>query len=758
MSIVENIVVGKSVRRTDILDKVLGRSKYADDLEFPNILYAKLLRSKFPHARIINIDISEAESLSGVKSIITAEDVPVNTFGIQFKDQVILASDKVRYLGDPVVAVAAESVDIAEEAIELINIEYEELPGIFLPQEALKAGAPKVHDGGNLCAYRKIRSGDVEKGFKISDEIIEDSFSTQKIQHCHIEPRAGIAIFDANRKLTIWSSLPVTFVAQTELARVLSLPITKVRIIQTECGGSFGGRNEISLEPYIALLAMRTRRPVKMVWSREEEFIGSTTRHSFNFEYKTGVKKDGSLIAREVRMISDTGAYSSFGESALTKACILACGPYTIPNIKVDGYSAFTNNPVGGAMRGFGAPQAFAAEETHMDNIASHLGIDPITLRLKNAVKIGDRTATGQILHSVGLTETIKKAAESARWNDHRRREDRIKVSSIKRGKGIACMFYPVGLTEKQNASAAIIKVNVDGTMNVYIGALDVGQGSRTVLAQIAAEEMGIPFGNVSIVTGDTDYDPYDFGSCASRVTYATGNAVRFAVAKAKKILLEVAAEMLNVNTDALETNDGMIYVKRAPQKCTSMSQVVSICQKRGKPITTTASFNPPNMQLDPETGQGNPYPTYVYATQIADVSVNEQTGLVKVLKIVAAHDVGKAINPALVRGQIIGGIGFGLGQALMENMVLTQGRNMNPNFLDYLIPASVDMPDVETIIIEEYEPTGPFGAKGVAEPSSVPTIPAILNAIYDAVGVRINDLPVTPEKVLKALKEKRDR
>lgn len=748
-------VVGKSVTRTDILDKVLGRSKYADDLEFPGVLYAKLLRSKLPHARIINIDISEAERLSSVKSVITAKDVPVNTFGPEVKDQIILASDKVRYFGDPVAAVAAESEETAEDAIELINVEYEELPAVFDPREALKSGAPRVHDGGNLAAHRKIRSGDVEKGFQISDEIIEDTFSTQKMEHCPMEPRAGTAVVDANGKVTVWSSLPKPFVAQAELARVLKLPITKVRIIQPECGGSFGGRNDISLEPYIALLAMKTKQPVKMVWSREEEFIGSTTRHSYYFEYKTGVKRDGRLIAREVRMISDAGAYSSFGGSVLTKSCILACGPYKIPNVKVDGYLVFTNHPVGGAMRGFGAPQAFAAEETHMDHIARCLGIGPLELRLKNALKTGDRTATGQVLHSVGFTETILKAAKAARWSEHRLRKGREKTGTMKRGMGVACMIYPIGLTEIANASASFVKVNPDGTVNVSIGALDVGQGARTVLAQMAAEELGIPIDDIIIVTGDTDTDPYDYGSVASRVTYATGNAVRFAMAKAKQMLLEVAAERLSVNTEALETKNRMIYVRGAPQKRISVSEAVLICQRKGKPVTATASFNPPCGLLDPETGQGSPYPTYVFATQIAELEVDTQTGFVKVRKIIAAHDVGQAINPALVRGQITGGVGFGLGQATMEEMVLAQGRNLNPNFLDYLIPTSMDMPDVEVLIIEEFEPTGPFGAKGVAEPANVPTAPAIVNAIYDAVGVRINDLPATPEKVLKALREK---
>jgi len=746
-------VLGRSITKVDVLDKVLGRAKYGDDIEFPNMLYAKLLRSEYPHAAILGIDFSKAMKLPGVKAIITAKDVPVNTFGILVKDQAILAADKVCYMGDPVAAVAAESEEMAESALELIKVAYRELPSVFDAREALKPEAPKIHGEDNLASRRKIREGDVENGFSASDEIVEDSFSTQKTEHCHMEPRAGTAAVSPDGKVTIWSSLPIPFVAQMELARVLRLPMTKVRIVQPECGGNFGGRNEISIEPHIALLAMKARQPVRMVWSREEEFIGSTTRHSYYLKYRTGVKKDGHLIAREVEIVSDAGAYTSFGPSALTKGCILACGPYRIPNIKVDGYLAFTNNPVGGAMRGFGAPQVYAAEETHMDHIASRLGIDPLELRLRNVFKNGDQTATGQVLHSVGLSETISKASEAASRNRPRTTGDR--GEAIKVGRGMACMFYPIGNTEKANPSVAIVKMNPDGTVIVHVGILDVGQGARTVMAQIAAEALGIAVENVRIISGDTDSDPYDFGCVASRGVYATGNAVRLAATAAKELLLQAAAEKLSVNMDGLEMRNGMIYAKGCPEKCVSISEAALTCQEKGNPIASVASFNPSNAFLDQETGQGTPYATYAYATQIAEVEVDTRTGFVKVLRVVAAHDVGRAINEDLVRGQISGGIGFGLGQALMENMAFDNGRNLNPNFVDYVLPTAADMPKVEILIVEEPDPTGPFGAKGLAEPANVPTVPAILNAIYDAVGVRINDLPATPDKVLKAMKAK---
>jgi CO/xanthine dehydrogenase Mo-binding subunit len=745
-------VLGSSVTKADALDKVLGQLKYGDDIEFPNTLYAKLLRSEQAHAKILRLDASKALKLKGVNAVITAKDVPVNTFGILVKDQVILASDKVCYVGDPIAAVAAESEELAEEALEQIEVDFEELHAVFDARVALKPGAPEIHHGGNLAFRRKIRVGDVKRGFKESDEVVEDNYSTQKMEHCHIEPHAGTAIASPDGKVTIWSSLPIPFVAHAELARVLQLPMTKIRIVQPECGGSFGSRNEISIEPYIALLAMKTRRPTKMVWSREEEFTGSTIRHSYYLNYRTGVKKDGRIMARAVEIISDAGAYSSFGPSALTKGCILACGPYRIPNIRVDGFLAFTNNPVGGAMRGFGAPQVYAAGETHMDHIASRLGIDPLDLRLKNILKNGDRTATGQVLRSVGLSETLSKACEAVNW---RRRTTTGGPSPLRTGMGMACMIYPIGNTEKANPSTAFVKVNPDGTMIVHVGILDVGQGARTVLGQIAAEELGIPAENVRIISGDTESDPYDFGCVASRGVYATGNAIKLAVAAAKELLLHAAAEKLSIKIKGLEIRNGIICTKEHPEKHISIGEATQASEQAGKPIASTATFNPSNSFLDQETGQGDPYPTYAYATQIAEVEVDTRTGFVRVVKIVAAHDVGKAINPELVRGQIAGGVGFGLGQALMENMAFQKGRNINPNFVDYLIPTAMDMPQVEALIVEEADPKGPFGAKGVGEPANVPTAPAILNAIYDAVGARINDLPASPEKVLFALKTK---
>jgi CO/xanthine dehydrogenase Mo-binding subunit len=565
-------IVGKSLPKIDARDKVLGAAKYPEDMELPGMLYTKLLRSKHPHAKILDIDTQKAEKLPGVHATITAKDIPLNSFGYNFKDQVVLADSKVRYMGDPLVAVAAESEETAEEALDLIDIEYEVLPAVYDPRKALKPDAPKVHEGGNLCFHRKIRLGNVAEGFRLSDKIIKDRFTTQKMEHCHLEPHCGIAVFNNPKGLTIWTTCAMLFNVHLELARILQIPSSKIRIKHAVCGGGFGGKNEVSLEPYIALLAMKTGKPVKMTWTREEEFTGSTTRHSYFVEYKTGVKNDGALMAREIKLISDNGAYTQLGESQLTKASIFASGPYKIPHVKVDGYLAFTNNMVGGAMRGFGVPQVTAAVETHMDHIAEILGIEPLDLRLKNIIKSGDSIVTEQRLHNLRLEETLHKAATAADWYKTHKKE--TKVPYIKRGRGVACMLYSIGFTEKPNPSGAVVKVNPDGSVVVYVGSADMGQGSDTVLSQIAAEALGVQLDKVTIVSGDTRVTPHCSGTVASRVTYTTGNAIRRASNEIKKILFKLAAEKLTVNIESLKASEDWIYVKNIPGKRISIREI----------------------------------------------------------------------------------------------------------------------------------------------------------------------------------------
>ncbi|MFQ5762968.1 MAG: xanthine dehydrogenase family protein molybdopterin-binding subunit, partial [Candidatus Bathyarchaeia archaeon] len=561
-------VIGRSVPKKDGINKVLGHAQFLDDLELPGLLHAKLLRSRYAHARILNVDTSAAETIRGVRAVITAWDVPVNVSGVLLKDQPILASDRVRYLGDPIAAVAADTLEQAEEAVESIRVDYEELPAVFDAEEAMKLDAVRVHDGPNVCSHRKIRLGDVEKGFRESDIIVEDAFSTQKIEQCPLEPQGAMATVDVEGKLTVWSPVQSIPMVLNELARVLQRPTSKIRLMQTAVGGGFGARIELALESYAALLALKTRRPVKILRTREDEFTASSIRHSYRIDLKSGVKNDGRVTAREVRMVADTGAYMSFGDMQLTKAAIHARGPYNIPNVKVDGYLVYTNNTVAGAMRGIGVVQAIAAEEAHMDHIARRLETDPIELRLKNALKAGDITATGQILHSVGLTETILNTASKAGWRTPTQQPLTFDAGSrIRYGRGVASMQYPIGATAVPNPSSAFLKVSGDGSVTVVSGALDLGQGVSTVLSQIVAEELGVSVDRVTVVSGNSDIVPYDTVTGASRTTYTAGNAVRLAAKKVKEILFNIAAQKLSVSPEALEARGGVIQVKHAPQK-----------------------------------------------------------------------------------------------------------------------------------------------------------------------------------------------
>jgi len=743
--------VGQRVTRPDSRPHVLGKTIYIDDMTFPGMLHTKILRSEYAHAKILSIDVSEAEKMPGVVATLTGKEIPVVTFGPSYQDQPLLADDKVRHLGDGVVAVAAETEQQAQDALTKIKVEYEPLEIVLDPLEAMKDGAPKIHGDSNVYATKKIQKGDVEQALKDADHIFEKRFTTQMVEHVPMEPHAAIALWEPTGDLHVYSSLGRITLGRADIARTLGMPMNRIRVTATIVGGNFGGKNEITLEPILALLAKKSGRPVKGVFSREDEFISSTTRHPFVMDYTTGVNNDGTIVARKVRIVCDGGAYCSWSETTLGKGAILSVGPYNIDNIKVEASAVYTTKTTTGAMRGFGAPQVCFAYESHMDDIAHALGIDPLEIRLKNAFVEGSASPTGQVLHSVVVKESLNTAADHFGW------KDKLATGGKSRGRGVACMWYPIGFTVLANASAAVVKVNEDGTATVLTGTVETGQGSLTVLGQIAAEELGVAADDVKVVSADTDTTPMDTGAISSRTTYVTGNAIRLAAEKAKMILFAAAAPMLGVKAEQLEARDRKIQVKNYPQKALSIGDVALQAQfVNGEPALGSASFNPHTVAMDPETGQGKPFGTYVYATQIAEVEVDEETGEVEVLRIVAAHDCGTPINPTLVEGQVEGGISMGVGLALYEEMLFDDaGKQLNPNLTNYIMPTSLDMPDVEVHIVDNYDPTGPFGAKGVGEPTSVPTAACIVNAINDAVGVRITSLPATAEKVLKAIQER---
>ncbi len=749
--------VGKRYPRADGEALALGEALFVDDIQLPGMLYGLVLRAPCPHGRILKVDARGALASPGVAAVLTAADIPNNVFGSFVEDQPVLAGDRVRYLGDPVAAVAAESLEEASQALERVEVEYEELPAVFDPEEALLSDAPILHEGspgGNLCFERNFTKGSPAEGLREADIIFEGSYSTPWVEHASLETHICLARAEAGGRLTLWASTQRPFIIRSDLARVLRLPMEKIRVITHAVGAGFGGKHRVTIEPLAALFALRTGRPVKMAFSREEEFTASTVRHPFRMNFRTGVRRDGTITAREVRILADSGAYCSWGASTVTRAGIVAVGPYDIPHVGVNVRLVYTNNPVGGAVRGLGVPQAAFGNESHTDTIARELGLDPLKFRLKNALKKGDTNTTGQRLGSLGFRETLERAGEASGWGKPLRKSPHPSKS---RGRGVASMLYGIGYTASSPPAAAITRMDEDGTVMIFSGAVDAGQGASRALAQIAAEELGIEVEHVGLVMGDTGATPYDQGSSASRVTHDCGNAVRAAASELRAKLLSTASDLLEASTRDLTLRDGRIFVRGAPGRSLSIGEVASESQRSGVPLIASGSYRPEVTPLDPETGAGSPYSCYVCATQVAEVEVDRETGEVRVLRIVAAHDVGTAINPMAVEGQVEGGVSQGLGFALMEEIVAEKGEVVNPDFTNYLLPTAVDLPErVEHFIVETFEEGGPFGAKGVGEPALIPTAPAICNAVCDALGIRITSLPLTPDKILSLLRREK--
>lgn len=752
--------IGKRVPKIDSIYLATGEAQFLDDIKLPGMLYGKVLRSPHPHAKILNIDTGKATKLPGIKAVITAND----TTKVKFchlpvtPNKMVLADDRVRFVGDEVAAVAAVDEVTAEEALDLIRVEYEVLPAVFDPEEAMKPGAPKIYEEckDNVASSFVREFGDIKKGFKEADLILEDRFSCPPVVSCTMEPHGCVASFDISGRLTLWTTTQNLFNIQKGLAGVLKIPMHNVRVVSTFVGGAFGNKSVIlPLEPIAAFLAKKAKRPVKLVNSRYEEFISTRTRYPMIIDLKTGVKKDGTLTAREVRVITNNGAYNNKGSGITMMACNRIGNLYRIPNVKVQGLIVYTNNQYGDALRGWGGPQAHFAVESQMDIIAEALNMDPLELRLKNANQPGDITSWGLEITSCGLADCLKEAAKIAGW-------DYKKKQASSRGIGMAAFIHTgggsMGLSHGGgNFSEVSLKVNSDGTVNVITGDSEIGQGTETVLAQIVAEELGIPVGDIRITSRDTDITPASLGTWGTRVTFIGGNAAKKAAEEAKQQLFKAASEMLEVDPKDLEAKNGKIYVKGSPDHYVTMPEVVhSSLAKQGKAITSKVLYSPPNaFPPDPKTGYGNFAPTYAFGAQIAEVEVDVETGKVKVINIVAAHDVGRAINPLSIEGQIEGGIAMGMGYALLEKLQWEDGKTLNANFCTYKLINSTEMPSIQTLLIETIDPHGPFGAKGIGEPTAIPTAPAIANAIYNAIGIRIKDLPITPDKILKALKEK---
>jgi len=761
----ELINVRKRIPKLDAEEKVTGKAIYIHDLKIPGMLYGKILYSPHPHARIKSIDTSSAEKLLGVKAVLTGYNIPPVKFGF-YKDNVPLKAGKVRSYRDEIAAVAAIDPDLAEEALELIKVDYEILPAVFDPEEAMKEDAPLIHEehvGGKekkptniLNLPWRFNAGDVEQGRKDSAYIAEDRFKVPWVNHCCMGTSGCVALFDMKDNLTMYSITQIPSLAQKDYLGALSamgLKDKKVRVIKVVIGGGFGSKLDTYAFEYIAiLLAHKTHKPVKILFSREEEFFATSPRQPAIIDITQGCTKDGRLTFRDIRMILDNGAYTSWGATTPSVMMMPISSLYKVPHVRYVAKCVYTNNTYSQAMRGYGNPQATFAIDSQIDTLAEMAGIDPLDFRLRNANAPGESTPQNFKITTCGLKECIDGVAQKLDWRQNRGRRDG-------RGLGMASMIHVGGGARVYNSDGCgtIIKMDDFGTANVITGATDMGQGADTVIAQIVAEELGIRVEDVGVTHTDTDVCPWDVGAHASRTTFVAGNSARGAARKIKDQLLQVAAKSMGENPENLDIHDRVIHSKKDPEKKSPIAKILRAAHYTagGSMLIAEHFYDPPNENLDQKEWKGNLSVTYAYGTHGVEVEVDKETGQVKILKYVAAHDVGKAINPMLLEGQVYGGATMGIGYALTEKLILQDGKVMNSNFLDYKMLTAKDVPSIEPIVIETDDPLGPFGAKGIGEPGLVPTAPAIANAIYDAVGVRIKELPITPEKVLAALKEK---
>lgn len=757
--------IGKNYSRRDALDHVRGLSVFGADMCRPNTAFGKILRSAYAHARIKGIDASKAEKLEGVLAVVTGKDVPEGYFGVDIKDRLVFARDKVRYRGDEIAAVAAETEEIAAKALEYIKVEYEPLEPVFDPLLAMKEGAPLIHENlenyecafeterrGNICTFARVKLGDLEKGFAESDVILEDTFSTQIQHQSSIETHAALAEADSSGHIHVWSTTQKPFAMRRYLSQSLKIPMTSLRLTATKIGGGFGGKLELLVEPYAVLLAKKCGRPVKIVYSREEEFLSTTPRHQTRFQVKSGVKKDGSLVARHVRFVYDTGAFSGNGPTTVTLSSQLSGGLYRVPNLLIEGYCVYTNKMNCGSMRGPSGPQTSFALESHTDNLARAIGMDPLDFRLKNLLEAGEKTAVGQTLVDVDYRKVVQRAAEAIGWR-HIKREKNV-------GKGMACVFWLSGGW----ATSATVKINEDGTVTLTTGAVDMGTGYLfTSVPQIVAEVLGLRAEDVQIVQGDTDQTTYDHGIGGSRGAFTIGMVARMAAVNAKAELFSAAASRLRLDADNLETRDGWVFSRGDPEKRVSFADLSYDRHiKEGGPVIGWAQFLPDMDPIDPDRVQGLSFSAFKGTTigcHAAVVRVVPETGHIVIKRYVAAHDVGRAVNPRAVEGQIEGGVSMGLGFALMESVLIgKKGEVLNPNFHDYRLPTAMDVPEVEPVIVEVPAAYGPYGAKGLGEPTMAPPAGVIGNAVYDAVGVRLTETPMTPERVHRAISGNRGR
>ncbi|MBZ5494947.1 MAG: molybdopterin-dependent oxidoreductase [Acidobacteriia bacterium] len=776
-------LLNSRVPRVDAADKVTGRALYTDDLRRSGMLTGALLHSPLAHARILNIDTSRAERLPGVRSVITYREGGTTPYGVSPAryDETIFCHDKVRYVGDEIAAVAAVDLDTALEAVDLIRVDFEELPPVLDGRAAMEEGQPQLHEmyKNNICARVHWQFGDIEQGRRESHLVRTDRLTSKMQDAAFLEPQSVLAEYDTHGNLTMWSSTQAPHYVQRTLAMALHVPLHKVRVIKPAVGGGFGPKASCSTAELAAcLLAMKTGQPVKITLDREEVFLHSRARHQFFHKMTAGVKKDGTLTFLEHHCIIDGGAYASFGIATIYYAGSLLGGPYRLKNMKYDGYRVVTNKPACGAQRGHGAVIARALFEVQLDRLAEELKMDPIELRLKNVMEAGETTCNELFLSSFGMKEALEAVRASAAWKKKRSLDGQ--TSGKGKGIGAACGFfvsgagYPIYRSRTYHCTVIVKVDDVGGGVTVLSGSADIGQGSDTVLAMIAAEELGLPIDDVKVISGDSSLT-VDLGAYSSRTTLMTGAACRDAARDVKRQILDAIAACLHVPPETLDLKDGKVASLQGEPDFSRLREEYLQEHKgftdppagpwltfreasriafleRGS-IVGLGKYRPPPLGGSFKGAAVGTSPAFGCSAQVAEVSVDLETGEVTVENITGAHDCGFAINRTQVEGQMHGSMMMGMGEALMEQIQYdTQGRIVNANLAEYKIPTALDMPHLDAIIVESNEPNGPYGAKEVGEGAIMPVIPSVLNAIYDATGVRIEELPVTPERLVAAM------
>jgi xanthine dehydrogenase molybdenum-binding subunit len=751
-------VVHRDLARHDAAEKIAGTTRFAGDLALPGMLHARLVRAQAPSATIVRRDAARALELPGVVAVLFGEDVPNNTVWVDVPGQTVelsalkasmkvLATRRVRFHGEPIALVVAESEDALAEACEAVEIELDELPGVFDPNDALRDGAPTVHDDGNLLAEWNIDRGDVDRAFAEADAVVEGDYTTQFVDHAYLEPEAGVAWHDDEGVLNVRVATQVVE-HYRDIARILGVPESNVRVIAPYVGGGFGGKEDMTVEPYIALAAARTGRPVRMQWTRSESLLARAKRHPMRMRYRTAAHRDGTILAQDVDITADSGAYAYLSALVLLYAAVHACGPYDVEHVRLRGRCVYTNNPPTSAMRGFGGMQVVFAYESQMDRVARELGLDPGEVRKRNTLVRGDVLPVGQpieteILLPDALDAVVSRAGPRPPPHGPRRAV----------GRGIAANLQSYGrLVWLNDSAAAWVGFQLDGSLSVRCGVPDIGGGQASSLTQIAAEILGVDLARVTVHFGDSALTPLAGTTTATRQLLMSGNAVHEASSMLRDQILGAVAEETGQPVESLSMVDGSIL---GPETTVSIPDAIVVCRSRSVPVEALATFfGPKGRPVVRELRADRVFPDFTFGVHLADVEVDLDSGVVEVLRYVACHDVGRAINPRSVAGQISGGVVQGIGMALLEEVIMQDGVNMTGGFFQYLIPTATDVPDVETVILESGEGMGPFGARGIGEPPIGPPAAAIANAIADAVGGRPTSLPITPELVLACIEQ----